>query len=76
MDPRIIRTLVPIVVGWLASVPLVRLLGLDQTTLTSAVTAGLAAAWYLCARLLERWHPIGGLLMLGARQPGRHEAPE
>jgi hypothetical protein len=78
--PSLSRTVVPIVAGWVLT--FLTGLGVDfsSTTVTSVVTAGFSAAYYLVFRLLERVSPEGGApekifgVLLGyARRP---EYPE
>lgn len=66
----IIRTVIaPTVAGWALS--LVVLMGVDSPSveLRSAVTAVLAMAWYLTAKLLETRNPLWGAMLLYAVQP-------
>lgn len=88
--PSIVRTFVPLAVGFLLSLPIapavVRFLGASDSAarawLTQAITAVVAAAYYLLARIIEVYvKPRLGGLMLGlpGRQPiaysgGRHAA--
>ncbi len=67
----LIRTVVPIIIGWLLSLPIVPplldALGVTteraSTVLSAAFTAALSAIWYAAVRLLEkRWPSLGVLL--------------
>lgn len=74
MLTSIIRTLSAMLAGWLLSLPVVSGLGLDETAVTSAVAAGLAAAYYLLVRAVESRYPWVGRLLgkVGAPQyPGK-----
>lgn len=49
----IVRTVVPIVVGWVLGLPIADWLGITAEQATQAVSAVLAAAWYVLFRLAE-----------------------
>lgn len=55
MLASLIRTFVPIVVGWLLSIPIAKQLGLSAEQATQLVTAVVIAAYYAAARVLERY---------------------
>lgn len=64
----LIRTVVPLLVGWLLSLPIVPavLHGLavtDTATVSAAATAILTAAYYAAARALEHRFPAFGVLL-------------
>lgn len=67
--PSIVRTLSPLVVGWLLSLPVTAALGVDQGTLTALVTVALSAGYYVAVRALEQRWPGVGVLLGSARQP-------
>ena len=76
----IVRTIVPIVVGWLLSLAVVSQLGISEDQVTQAVTAVVTAVYYVAARAVEVYVAprVGALLIgLGVAGPvsyGRHEA--
>ena len=49
----IVRTVVPIIVGWVLGLPVADWLGLTADQATQVVSAALAAAWYIVWRLAE-----------------------
>lgn len=66
----IIRTVVPLVVGWLISLPITKALGLSSDQLTTLVTAGVTAVYYLLVRVLEQYvSPRFGWLLGLAKTP-------
>lgn len=74
--PSIVRTVVPLLVGWLISLPVTAALGLDETTVTGLVTVALSALYYVAVRSLERRWPGVGVLLGSARQPTYVPLPE
>lgn len=72
-----IRTLVPMVVGWVLSIPLVTRVfdlfgvsGSDRNAWTArGVTVVIAALYYLAARFLEQHKAVFGWLLGVAKQP-------
>lgn len=81
--PSLVRTLVPLIVGWVLSLPLTpAVLDLLQVTtgdatraLTAAVTAAVAGLYYLAVRLFEvHGRPRLGWLLGWASQPTRYAA--
>lgn len=72
-----IRTLVPMVVGWLLSIPLVTRVfdalgvsGADRNAWTArGLTVAIAAVYYLVARFLEQHKAVFGWLLGVAKQP-------
>lgn len=83
MLASIIRTVVPLVVGWLAGLPIAQRIGITSTDITAAVTAVTGAVWYVAVRLLETYGPQWGWLLGYAQAPtygvasadGEHVAP-
>ena len=81
LPASLVRTVVPIVAGWVVTQALRLGVHLDQASVASAVTAGLGALWYAGFRLLEHHvHPAWGWLLGWARPPqypaaGRHAGP-
>ena len=67
MLQSIIRTLVPLIVGWLLSLAILR--GVDADSLTELVTAGVTALYYVAVRLLERVDARWGWLLGAKGQP-------
>lgn len=81
--PSLIRTLVPLIVGWALSLPITpALLDLLQVTtadatqaLTAGVTAVVAGLYYLAVRMFEVYvRPKFGVLLGWASQPTRYTA--
>lgn len=75
----LIRTVVPIVVGWLLSLGAVRAAGIDEEQLTGLLTGLLTVlaqiGYYAIARLLEQRWPAVGVVLLGSRRQPQYEAP-
>mgnify|MGYP000843957471 CR=1 FL=1 len=69
MKESLIRTVVPFVVGWLISLPVVAWLGLTQEQVTAAVTVVIGAIYYLLVRIIERRFPSWGWLLGMATAP-------
>lgn len=72
-----VRTIVPIIVGWALSLPIVQTLGFTEAELTQAATAAVIGLYYLIGRVVEVFFPQIGRVMLGgfgAPTYGRHEA--
>lgn len=66
----LIRTLVPLVVGWLIGLAARRGLDVDSADLTALVTGAVTALYYALARVLERYvSPRFGWLLGLPRQP-------
>lgn len=83
MLTSIIRTVTPIIVGWVLSLGVVQALGLTEEQVTWLVVAALTAlppalstVYYLAVRALERRWPWVGVLLGRRGEPdyGRHEA--
>ena len=70
VTPSLVRTVVPLVVGFLITQALRLGWHLDEATATDAVTAVLSAAYYALARLLEtKLGPRWGWLLGYASAP-------
>jgi hypothetical protein len=55
LGPSLLRTVVPVAVGWLISLPVVGALGIDSSVLTTLVTALATIVYYVAVRLIERF---------------------
>lgn len=79
--PSLVRTVVPLIVGWLLSWPVTQSLGVTEPQVTAAVTAAVTALYYLAARVIEAYAPRVGAILVGLGIPapsyravdGRHE---
>ena len=73
MVTSVVRTVVPIVVGWLLSLGVVSAAGVTEADLTLAVTGLLTVVgqviYYVVLRLVERHLPGAGWLLGRAVQP-------
>lgn len=73
MVTSVIRTVVPIVVGWLLSLSVVTAAGVTEDQLTLAVTGALTVVgqvvYYVVLRAVERYVPQVGWLLGRAVQP-------
>lgn len=69
MKESIVRTVVPLVVGWLVSIGLVGWLNLSQSAVTMAVTSVVSALYYIVVRVIETKFPKWGILLGVAKQP-------
>lgn len=49
----VVRTVVPLVVGWILAIPAVAVLGVDADAATTAVTFFVTTAYYAIFRVLE-----------------------
>jgi hypothetical protein len=67
--PSILRTLVPLAVGYFAAWPVAKWLGLTDEQVTSLITAVITAVYYLAVRLLEQVAPQFGWLLGYASKP-------
>lgn len=67
--PSALRTFVPLIVGFLIGLPVVKWLGLTDEQVTSAVTVVIVAVYWTAGRILERVHPSWGWLLGYASQP-------
>lgn len=81
LPTSIVRTIVPIVVGYLISIGVVNWLGITNEQATGAATAVVTGVYYVLARIFETWFSpkLGWLLGLPsqpayASRNGRHEA--
>lgn len=62
--PSVIRTIVPMIVGWILAQLAIRGLNLPPDTVTQVVTWVITAAYYGLARVLEtRFKPVWGWLL-------------
>jgi len=70
MLASIVRTVVPLVVGWLLAQPVIAQAGITEEQATTAVTVAVQAVYYLVARLFEHYvSPRFGWLLGLARRP-------
>lgn len=67
--PSILRTLVPLAVGYFLAWPAAKLLGLTEDQITSLITAVISAVYYLAVRGLEQVAPQFGWLLGYASAP-------
>jgi hypothetical protein len=68
--PSILRTFVPLLVGYFGAWPVATALGLSDNQVTSLVTVGLTGGYYLVVRLAERYVlPQAGWLLGWAAAP-------
>lgn len=67
--PSILRTLVPLLVGYFAALPIVRVLGLSNDQMVGLFTALVSAVYWLVVRLLEKVAPQFGWLLGYASPP-------
>lgn len=65
----IIRTLVPIIVGFLLTWVLRLGIDIDQATLTTVVQAVLTGLYYVVVRFIEQYKPKVGILLGKATPP-------
>jgi hypothetical protein len=66
LAPSIVRTVVPLIVGYLLSLPIIPALGITGDQLTNAVTLALAGAYYVVGRVIEVYvMPRTGAVMIG-----------
>lgn len=70
MGPSLVRTVVPLIVGWLLSLPLAKWFGVTSDQLVPLVTVVVASVYYAVVRWLEQHvsSRFGWLLGL-AKQP-------
>lgn len=72
MKDSIIRTTVPLIVGWVVVTLAKNGVEIDDDTkvmLVSAATSAVSFLYYVAVRLLERWKPKLGWLLGVAKQP-------
>ena len=70
IGPGLVRTVVPLIVAWLASFGVVQRLGIDSTQIENAVTLLVAAVYWLAVRVLEVYvAPKFGRLLGSSRTP-------
>lgn len=55
LGPSLIRTAVPVAVGWLVSLPVVAALGVDSSAWTTLITSLATIVYYVAVRLVERF---------------------
>jgi putative effector of murein hydrolase len=67
--PSILRTFVPLAVGYFLAWPVAKWLGLSEDQITSLITAAITAIYYLAVRLLEQVAPQFGWLLGYASKP-------
>lgn len=65
----IVRTLTPIIVGWLLTAAARANFDIDEGSLTNVVQAVVTGAYYIAARLLEEHRGAWGWLLGLARPP-------
>lgn len=63
MLPSIIRTVVPLIVGWLLSIPVVAGLGIDQSALETLFSTLISIVYYVVVRQIEKYYPKAGILL-------------
>lgn len=69
LAPSLVRTVVPLVVGYFLAWPVTKLLGLTEEQVTSLVTVAVTALYYLGVRLAEQYVPQLGWLLGYAATP-------
>lgn len=68
--PSVLRTFVPLLVGYFATWPLLTSLGLDEHVSTTLATALVTAAYWLAVRVVEQYiAPNAGWLLGWAGRP-------
>jgi len=68
--PSVLRTFVPLVVGYFATWPILTTIGLDDDHVTTLATAIVTAVYYLLVRLVEQYvEPNAGWLLGWAGRP-------
>ena len=67
--PSVLRTLVPLVVGYFTAFPVAQWLNLSDDQVTSLVTVVITAVYYLVVRVAERYAPEAGWLLGWASPP-------
>ena len=78
MPKALVRTLNPMIVGFLASIGLLQFLAIDDIQAAAAVTVVLQAFWYIAIKVLERFFPKAGVLLGWVGEPtyeAKHIAP-
>lgn len=75
--PSIVRTFVPLIVGYIVSIPLIGSLDVTSDQWSAAITVLVSAAWYLIARLGETFiSPYLSILLLSRSQPVKYMKDE
>jgi hypothetical protein len=67
--PSVLRTVVPLIVGVLLGLPIVKALGITSDQMTELATAVVTLAYWLVVRGLEQFAPQFGWLLGYAAQP-------
>lgn len=65
----IVRTLVPVIVGFLLTLALRLGIQIDQATVTTVVQAVITGLYYVGVRFLEHYKPKAGILLGKASPP-------
>ncbi len=84
MFPSIMRTLVPLLAGWVLTLLTGLGLTVDSGTVAGGITVAVAAAYYIAFRVAERvaerlrvpWLRTAAGLALGYAKPPRYEATD
>ena len=72
----VVRTVVPLIVGWLISAGAVKWTGLSEDDVTTAVTLAVTAVYYVVVRAAEEYvSPRFGWLLGVARKPAYTPPP-
>lgn len=61
--PGLVRTFVPMIVGWLLSLPVIAGLNIDSAAMEGLVTTIVGFAYYLIVRVMEKYYPQAGVLL-------------
>ncbi|MEM8905599.1 MAG: hypothetical protein AAGA17_02300 [Actinomycetota bacterium] len=69
MPQSIVRTIVPMIVGFVLSLPIVSSLDIDQAALETVVSGVVVSVYYVVVRFLEERHAVFGWLLGLARTP-------
>lgn len=67
--PSLLRTFVPVIVGFILGVVGSNAVGVTEESLTAAVSTAITIVYYLLVRLLEQKWPKAGLLLGTAKKP-------
>jgi hypothetical protein len=68
--PSVLRTFVPLLVGYFATFPILKTIGLDDDHVTTLATAVVTALYYLLVRVVETYvEPNAGWLLGWAGRP-------
>lgn len=74
--PSLVRTWTPLLVGFLAGIPIINAAGVTSEQVSAFLTAGLSAVYYLVVRLVEQHAPQAGWLLGLPQQPVYREPAE